>query len=427
MLDPKRIRENPEEVARLISQKGYDGTLVERWIPVDAELQRVLREIEAVRAERNTVSKGPEAAVQGRALKERLEVLTAEQARLQPEYDELLLAMPNLPLPQVPVGATEDENVEIRRWGSPREFGFTPLPHWELGERLGLIDTERATKVSGTRFAYLKGRLVQLQFALVQLCLQTLSNEATLQRLIDERGIPTTAKPFIPVITPVFVRPEVMHRMARLEPRDERYHTAADDLYLVGSAEHTLGPMHMDETLDEASLPLRYIGYSTSFRREAGSAGRDTKGILRLHQFDKLEMESFTTAENSVAEQDLFVAIEEHLMQQLNLPYRVLDKCTADIGGPDARAFDVETWMPGQGVYRETHSADLMTDYQARRLQTRVKRTETGKSEFVHMNDATAFAIGRTLIAIMENYQQEDGTIAVPEVLVPLCGFTEIR
>jgi len=208
--------------------------------------------------------------------------------------------------------------------------------------------------------------------------------------------------------------------MARLEPRDERYHIPSDDLFLIGSAEHTLGPLHMDETLKESDLPRRYVAFTPAFRREAGSYGKDTRGILRLHQFDKVEMESFATSEMGQKEQDFFVAIQEHLMQKLGLPYRVVMTCTGDQGDPDARHLDIETWMPGEQKYRETHSADYMTDYQARRLGTKVKR-EKG-SEFVHMNDATVFAIGRTLIAIMENFQQKDGSIVVPEVLRPWVG-----
>ena len=198
-----------------------------------------------------------------------------------------------------------------------------------------------------------------------------------------------------------------------------------DNLYLIGSAEHTLGAMHMDQTFFEQNLPLRYIGFSTSFRREAGSYGKDTKGILRVHQFDKIEMESFTIPEDSKIEQDFFVAIQEYLMKSLEIPYQVVMICTGDMGTPDARQLDIEAWLPGQNKYRETHTSDLMTDYQARRLNTKVK-LKSGKTEFVHMNDATAFAIGRTLIAILENYQQKDGSVLVPKVLQALTGFDKI-
>ncbi len=220
------------------------------------------------------------------------------------------------------------------------------------------------------------------------------------------------------------MKPSVMNRMARLDPIDERYVFEKDDIVLVGSAEHTLGPLHMDEVITEDRLPIRYVGYSTSFRREAGAAGKDTRGILRLHQFDKIEMETFCLPEHSYAEQDLLVAIQSDLFKQLNIPHRALICSTGDQGDADHRHIDLEAWMPGQNTYRETHSADLMQGYQARRLNTRVKRSN-GDIEPVHMNDATVFAVGRTLIAIMENYQNEDGTITIPEVLRPYMGNKE--
>jgi seryl-tRNA synthetase len=210
------------------------------------------------------------------------------------------------------------------------------------------------------------------------------------------------------------IRTEVFDAMDRLEPREDRYKVGADEdnLWLQGSAEHTLGPMYMNETIEEKDLPLRFLGYATSFRREAGTYGKDTEGIIRMHQFDKLEMESFTKPEDGMREHLLMVAIQEYLLQQLKIPYRVLQKCTADIGKPNARGIDLEAWLPGAGIYKETHTADYMTDYQARRLQTRIK-----DQGLVHTNDATAFALGRTLVAIIENYQKADGTIEVPEVL----------
>jgi seryl-tRNA synthetase len=237
-------------------------------------------------------------------------------------------------------------------------------------------------------------------------------------------SLTVSSVPFIPVIPPVFIKPDVMEQMARLEPKDDRYHIPSDDLYLVGSAEHTLGPLHRNETLEERTLPRRYIGFSSAFRREAGSYGKDVHGILRLHQFDKLEIESFTTPETSQTEQDFIVAIQERIVQGLELPYRVVLKCTADQGDPDTRAIDIEAWFPGQNRYRETHTSDLMTDYQARRLHTKVRRGSQ-EIEYVHMNDATAVAVGRIIAAILENGQREDGSILIPEVLRPFMGGKE--
>ena len=216
-----------------------------------------------------------------------------------------------------------------------------------------------------------------------------------------------------------------MQAMARLDPPEDKYFLAEDKLYLTGSAEHTLGSMHMNEIIEEKNLPIRYVGYSTAFRREAGSYGKDTKGILRMHQFDKIEIESFTLPERSLGEQDFIVAIQEYLMRKLGLHYRVVAICTGDMGFPDQRQFDIETWMPGQDAYRETHTSDLIGGFQARRLNTRVRRLN-GETEYLHMNDATVFALGRTIIAILENYQQADGSVLIPEALVPYVGFDRI-
>jgi seryl-tRNA synthetase len=227
------------------------------------------------------------------------------------------------------------------------------------------------------------------------------------------------------MLPPVIMRREVMRKMDRLEPEDQRYILPEDDQVFVGSAEHTMGSYHMDETIEEAELPIRYIGYSTAFRREAGTYGKDMRGILRVHQFDKLEMESFTTAESGADEQKLIVGIQEYLVRSLGLPYRVVHVCTGDTGKPDFDQYDIETWVPSQGTYRETHTSDYMTDYQARRLKTFYKTT-TGEKKLVHMNDATAFAISRILIAILENYQNADGTVTVPEVLRPFMGGRDL-
>jgi seryl-tRNA synthetase len=264
-----------------------------------------------------------------------------------------------------------------------------------------------------------------LEFALVQFAFSVLTDEKILKKIIKKVGLDVPSTPFVPVIPPVFIRPEVFQKMGRLEPKDERYYIPKDDLYLIGSAEHTLGSMHMDEVFNVEALPIRYIGFSAAFRREAGAASKDMKGILRVHQFDKLEMESFTRPEDSLKEQDFFVAIEEYFMQELELPYRVVAICTGDMGAPDYRQIDIETWLPGQNKYRETHTSDLMTDYQSRRLNIKTKIGD--KTEFVHMNDATAIAMSRTPIAIMENYQQKDGSIKIPKALQKYTGFKEIK
>jgi seryl-tRNA synthetase len=416
MLDIKFIRENPDIVKQAVINKKAKAD-IDRLLAVDEKRRKLIADIEGLNQERGIAARSKDIE-RGRMIKDNLSSFEKEFKEVEAEYIELMYAVPNIPSDDTPVGKNEDENKVIRQVGEAPQFDFQPKEHWQLGEELGVIDTETASAVSGSRFVYLKGGLALMEFALVQFVMQTLTSRETLQSIIEKAGLSLPSTPFIPIVPPVMIRPEVFARMGRLEPREERYHIPSDDLYLIGSAEHTLGPIHMDKTLAEAELPIRYIGFSTAFRREAGSYGKDMKGILRLHQFDKLEMESFSVPEFSLEEQDFFVAVQEHIVSSLGLPYQVVITCTGDMGDPDARHIDIETWMPGQQRYRETHSSDLMTDYQSRRLNIKVKR-ESGKNEMVHMNDATAAAIGRTLIAIMENYQHADGSIRVPEVLKP--------
>ncbi len=418
MIDLKFLREQPDRLKEICRQKNV-ALDIDAILQLDTKRRELSGKLDDLNRLRNDAAKNKDIEA-GKRLKQEGSVLEDELATVTTELDPLLLKIPNPPSDDTPVGKDDSENVVIRKVGEQKTFSFPPKEHFELGEALGMIDAKRGADVAGARFSYLKGDLALLQNAMHQFTLSVLTNEATLKSIIEKAGLLVSAKPFIPVVPPLFIRPEVFQRMARLEPRDERYHVPSDDLYLIGSAEHTLGPLHMDEVIKESDLPLRYTAFTSAFRREAGSYGKDMRGIIRLHQFEKMEMESFTTQESGVEEQNFLVAIQEYLTAQLGLPYQVVMTCTGDQGDPDARHLDVETWMPGQGKYRETHSADLMTDYQTRRLGTKVKRAD-GKSDFACTNDATAFA-GRTLVAIMENYQQEDGTIAVPEVLKKWMG-----
>jgi seryl-tRNA synthetase len=424
MLDLKFIQENQDLIKQNIKNRNLEID-VDKLVALGEEKNTLLQKVEKFRAERNQKSKSKpteEEIVAIRKMGEELNMLETSLKSKNEELEELLMKIPNIVHESVPAGKDETENKIIKTWGEPKKFTFTPKEHWELGEKLDVINTAKAGEVSGPRFAYIKGRLALLEFALVQFVFSSLTDESVLQQIIDKNNLKVSSKPFIPVIPPVFIKPEVMQQMGRLEPKEERYHIVSDDQYLVGSAEHTLGPMHMNEILKSTDLPVRYIGFSTAFRREAGSYGKDTKGIFRLHQFDKMEMESFALPETSLEEQDFIMAIQEYLMQSLGIPYRLVLKCTGDMGLPDFREVDVEAWMPGQGKYRETHTSDLMTDFQSRRLNIRYK-TESGKTEFVHMNDATALAMSRAPVAIMENYQLEDGHISVPEVLRKYTGF----
>ncbi len=430
MLDIKFIRENKDIVAAAITKKR-GSVSIEELIASDDERIAALNAYETVRAEQNQISNliGIEKDANRRAqmitemqvLKEDVKKKEEELKVVMEKWQALMLKVPNMPSLDTPEGADDSANQIIRSWGEKPQFSFKPKEHYEIAEELGILDTKTAAEVASSRFAYLKGDLVLMQFALIQMCFDILTNEETLQAIANKINSPVKVASFIPVIPPVFVRPVVQVKMARFMGAENHYIFPNDDLMLVGSAEHTLGSQHMNQTFTEADLPIRYAGYSTAFRREAGTYGKDTNGILRQHQFDKLEMEVFSLPETSVSEQDFLVAIQEHVLQTLKLPYQVLSVCTGDMGFPDYRQMDINTWMPGQDTYRETHSADLTSGFQARRLNTRVKRAD-GKIEPVHMNDATVVAIGRTLIAIIENYQNEDGSIRIPEALQKYMG-----
>ncbi len=425
MLDTKFIRENREIVEMAMKNKSVKEVVdLDELLNLADKKRDLSQKLSDLNAQRNDAAKTQNIEL-GKQLKDEGAAIETELAEVEKNFIALMIKIPNIPSADTPIGKDDTENKVIRQWGEVPKFSFEPKAHWDLGKDINIIDSERAVNVSGSRFTYIKGDLARVQFALVQLAFDTLTNEDTLKVIAEEAGLDVNTKPFIPIVPPTFVKPAVYNRMARLEPKEDKYYIEADDVYLAGSAEHTVGPMHMDEVIPAEELPLRYIGYSTCFRREAGSYGKDTKGILRQHQFDKMEMETFAKPEDALREQEFLVAIQEYMLRKLNLPHQVVQVCTGDMGLPDYRQIDVETWMPGQNTYRETHSADFMTSYQSRRLNTRYKNAE-GKLEFVHMNDATLFAIGRMLIAIIENYQQEDGSVLVPEALKKYMGTTEV-
>jgi seryl-tRNA synthetase len=427
MLDIQFIRDNPEIVQTKSKQKGYDINVAE-LLQAYEERNTLLQQIEALRRQSNEVSdnlkgtKPTEEQIEaGRMIRTQLKELDPKLARADALFDEKLRAVPNMPLDMVPVGQTEDENVVIRTVGELPTFDFEPKNHWEIAEAKDWIDKDRAAKIAGARFVYLKGSFVLLEFALWQYGLSVLTNESILQEIINEANLTgVSAKPFTPVLPPAVARTDVFRATGRLNKEEQTYKIEDEDLWLNASAEHTLAPMYMNEIIDEAKLPIRLVGYTTAFRREAGTYGKDTEGIFRLHQFNKLEMESFATADTGLNEHLFMVAIQEYLMKQLGLPYQVLEKCTADIGRPNAKGIDINVWLPGQQKYRETHTADYITDYQARPMKTRVRRSN-GEVELVHTNDATVFS-ERPLIAIIENFQTAEDNVTVPEVLVPFMG-----
>lgn len=429
MLDIQFIRSHPEEVADKSSQKGYSVD-IKQLLGFDQARREMLQKVEDLRHRRKQMAKQPlgegpdtEKTQVARQLKTELADAEHRLVSLDSEYLTLLKQVPNMPYKDVPVGKSEADNVVAKTVGEPPNFSFKPKNHWELAENRMWIDKKRAAKVAGARFAYIKGDLVRLQWALMQFALDQLTDRMVLAEVIAKNGLEVADTPFTPVLPPLMIKTDMYEAMDRLDPRDDRYKIEGEELWLQGSAEHVLGSMHANEVLLESQLPLRYIGFATSFRKEAGSYGKDTEGIIRMHQFDKLEMESLSSSLSALQEHLLMIALQEHLMQALDLPYRVLNKCTADIGKPNARGWDVEVWLPGQGKYRETHTADYMTDYQARRLKIRVKKPD-GTMELVHTNDATVFS-QRPLIAIIENFQQADGSVAIPKVLIPYMGGRE--
>lgn len=420
MLDIKFIRENIEVVKAAVKNKNKKVD-IDHLLKLDDERKVFVTQIDELRNQRNELVKGiqgkpsSEQIEAGKNLKEKIAELEKEQEKIAEEYQTLLKNVPNVYSEDTPIGPDESGNIVLRKFGEPKKFDFPVRDHMELGLMHGIIDTEKSAVISGSRFNYLFGGAVLLQFALIQFVFSVVTDKKIIGKLAKKIGNPSD-KPFTPVIPPVFAKSEIMKKMDRFDPIEDRYYFEEDDALLVGSAEHTLGPIHMNEVLSEDSLPIRYIGYSTAFRREAGSYGKDTVGILRRHQFDKAEMESFCQPENGRVEQDLIVAIQEYLVQQLEIPHQVISICTGDMGKPDYRQIDIECWMPGQNKYRETHTSDYMTDFQARRLNIKYKNSQ-GEKKLVHMNDATAFAVGRILIAILENYQQKDGSIKIPKVL----------
>jgi len=415
MLEINFIRENPQKVKDACKNKNANVD-VDRILFLDKRKRELMTEIETLKAEQNKISRGGKEnnvlIVQAKEIKVKIKSMEPELEIIDQELMVLLLQLPNIPFDDVPVGKDDSENVVLRKVGRTPKFIFhKPKDYIELGKDLDLIDTDRAGKVAGPRFGYLKRELPLLEFALVNLVMDTARKEG-----------------FIPVIPPVILKEEMARGTGYFEATDEKeaYYLSEDKMYLAGTAEQPLVAMHSDEVLNENDLPLRYVGFSTCFRREAGSYGKDTKGILRVHQFDKLEMVIFSKPEDSKDELKLLLSIEEKLMKALDLPYQVISICTGDLGRPAAAKYDIEAWMPSENKYRETHSTSNCTDFQARRLNIRY-RDKAGKVNFVHTLNGTAFAIGRILIMIMENYQQKDGSIKVPKALRKYCGFKIIK
>src|SRR6478735_4346013 len=382
MLDLKAIRSDPERFKVALARRG-----------AAEQVDEAKQGGEEARAEELM------ATVQG--LKERIESGKEELEGVEAKLDELALTLPNLPDPDAPAGETEEDAVVIREVGDPPSFDFDPRDHLEIGAELGLIDMEAGARLSGSRFAYLKGDLVMLEMALVRFAIET-----------------ARAEGHEPVVPPVLVREEALEGTGFLPgDRDQIYEIPKDDLFLVGTSEVSLAGLHADQILDAAQLPLRYAGLSTCFRREAGAAGRDTRGIFRVHQFDKVEMFSFVEPSESAAEHERLLAIEERILAELEIPYRVVNVAAGDLGAPAAKKYDCEAWIPSQGRYRELTSCSNTTDYQARRLACRYRPADGESPQVVHTLNGTAVAVGRTIIALIENRQEREGGFTLPNIL----------
>ncbi|MBI5156985.1 MAG: serine--tRNA ligase [Acidimicrobiia bacterium] len=426
MLDITLLRTDPDGLAASFAHRGLTID-VPALVALDESRRRTRAAAEELRAAQNRAGKeiarlqgaDKQAAIAAAAdLAEQYKAALAEADVLDARFEAMWVPLPNPPHASVPKGVTDADNVTIKTRGTLPSFGFPVLDHVDLGERLGLLDMDRGAKVSGSRFAFLKGRAVMLEFALVQWALGRLMEEG-----------------FTPVVPPVLVRdqalfgtgffPGARDQVYAVGVSDAKGNITADDLYLVGTAEVPLAGLHADEILDAAMLPLRYAGFSTCFRRESGTYGKDARGIFRVHQFDKVEMFSYCPPERSWEEHDALLAIEESLIAALGIPYRVVNVCSGDLGDSAAKKYDIEGWFPGQNAYRELTSCSNTTDYQARRLRIRY-REGSGDPAMAHTLNGTAVAVGRTLIALLENGQQADGSVIVPEVLQPYTGFERL-
>ncbi len=406
MLDPKLIRENPKLVEKKALEKGIKIN-IDYISELDARLRKIDLLVQKLREERNKLAKNistapdkQEAISKGRLLREKLEKEEKALDALKQEYQKVLMTIPNLTKDDVKVGKDESENEVIRKHGTPKKFDFKPKDHLELGEALDMIDVKTAAKVSGPRFAYLKNDGALLEFALKQFAFDTLIKEG-----------------FTPIIPPVLIKKEIMEGLGytQMGEGENIFLLDKDGFYLVGTAEQSIVPMFKDEILNKKDLPKRFVGFSTCFRREAGSYGKDTRGIFRVHQFDKVEMVSFVEEGKDDEEHEYLLSLEENFFKALEIPYQVVKMCSGDLGFPAARKYDIEAWIPSQERYREVTSVSTVTDFQSRRLN--MKYQDGAQKKYLYVLNGTAYSMNRPIIAILENYQQKDGSILVPEVL----------
>ncbi len=420
MLDIKRIRKNPEEVAELLKRRDPKLS-IDKILELDKARRELLIEVENMKAEQNKVSKEiPKLKKEGKdvneVLKEMKELslkvkeLDNKVKEVDSQIQNQLLAIPNTPNKDIVVGLSDEDNKEIRKWGEPRNFGFEPKAHWDLGTDLNILDFERATKISGTRFSMFKGIGARLERALTQFMVNT---------HVDEHNFTEISPPFM-------VNRDSMTGTGQLPKFEEdMFKIPQKDFYLIPTAEVPVTNMYRDEIIEEINLPMYLTAYTPCFRAEAGSAGRDTRGLIRNHQFDKVEMVMYSLPEKSYEQLEKLTGFAEEILQKLKIPYRVVELCTGDIGFSAAKTYDIEVWMPSYGRYVEISSCSNFEDFQARRANIRFRPEGKGKLQYIHTLNGSGLAVGRTFAAVLENYQNEDGTITIPEVLKPYMGNIE--
>lgn len=421
MLDAKFVRDNLDAVTNAMKLRNFNAWDPDAFITLDSKRRELISKVEAFQAQRNSSSKEigklmgagkkDEAESKKAEVKEinaQIDTLGSELSETEESLKKILLGTPNIPHESVPAGKDETENVEVRRWGTPREFDFEMKPHWDLGPELGIIDFERAVKIAQARFVLLGGKGAMLERALINFMINT-----HLSRGFKEWWCP------------VLANAETLTGTGQLPKFEDDLFKATGGLYLIPTAEVVLTNIHRGETLDEKTLPRKYCAFTPCFREEAGSAGRDTRGLIRVHEFDKVEMVKFATPETSYDELELMVQSAENILQMLELPYRVVTLCTGDIGFSAAKTYDLEVWLPSYNNYKEISSCSCCGDFQARRASIKYKKADGHGSAYLHTLNGSGLAVGRTMAAIIENYQQADGTIKVPDVLVPYMNGTE--
>jgi len=421
MLDIRKVRANFEEVKAKLAKRGEDLSEFDKFGGLDEKRRELIAQTEVLKAERNKVSQqvaemkrnkedADEVIARMRAVGSEIKELDDDLHKVEEELNHIMMRIPNIPHESVPMGDSEDDNVEVRAWGEKREFEFEAKPHWDIGTNLNILDFERAAKVTGSRFVFYRGLGARLERALINFMVDLHT---------DEHGYEELLPPYI-------ANRESLTGTGQLPKfAEDLFHMEEEDFFLIPTSEVPVTNFHRDEILDGAKLPVSYAAYSANFRSEAGSAGRDTRGLIRQHQFNKVELVRFVKPEESYAELEKLTGHAEKVLQLLKLPYRVLNMCTADLGFTAAKKYDIEVWIPTQNMYREISSCSNFEDFQARRAQIRFRSEAGAKPEYLHTLNGSGLAVGRTVAAILENYQEEDGSVTIPEVLRPYMGGKE--